>query len=206
MCAAVTKPDAYGIRELSYFMRENKTEEKRQGGYSEGRMRLALYEAYEASPKDSIKFLYSFSDTLRNPFYMGKQYGGEAVTFRWLYALLSDKSAYGESFLDRYFSVDIYYRLESEVAKVYRTLNRRDSRGRYISGYAQKTELGNFGAVVRRDCSDYLHEGNMGTVSEATLRKRESAGISGSSLFIATGQLINDMTVTVALNTGVRNG
>lgn len=199
----------FTAREITYAERRNKSIEK----VRIGKMRLAVYKDYNVTKYTNVEtefndyalnFYYTFSDNIRNPNAPLGTYGGEGVTFRWLYAFLSAKRGRGTGFLDMYFSFYIYQRLGSEIKKLKELFkiikSRRDLSGRFVSKQRQKDArdyLSYFETVVKNDCIDFVKEGNLGYVSYDTFQRRERAGILNEETYFATGQLINDIEITV---------
>lgn len=199
----------FTAREITYAERRNKSIEK----VRIGKMRLAVYKDYNVKKYTNVEtefndyalnFYYTFSDNIRNPNAPLGTYGSEGVTFRWLYAFLSAKRGRGTGFLDMYFSFYIYQRLGSEIKKLKELFeiikSRRDLSGRFVSKQRQrdaKDYLSYFETVVKNDCIDFVKEGNLGYVSYDTLQRRERAGILSEETYFATGQLINDIEITV---------
>lgn len=199
----------FTAREITYAERKNKSIEK----VRIGKMRLAVYKDYNVKKYTTVEtefndyaldFYYTFSDNIRNPNAPLGTYGGEGVTFRWLYAFLSAKRGRGTGFLDMYFSFYIYQRLGSEIKKlkeIFKIIKaRRDLSGKFVSRQTQKNArdyLSYFENIVKNDCIDFVMEGNLGYVSYSTLQRRERAGISNEETYFATGQLINDIEITV---------
>ena len=190
--------DLFGSRELLWNERVNGTREKMHIGEN---TRLVVYSSYASEANNLIRFYYSFSDNLRGTVV---PYGSPKVTFRWLYALLSKKFSVGHnSFLDAYFSREIYIRMVSEIRElVLSQTQRRDERGRFITFAQQKLALDKFQVLCRRDCIEWLRSGGVHyRLAASTIKKREALGIVSKAAFFATGQLINDIQITVVMDT-----
>lgn len=193
-------------RELSYAERRNKSVEKLRIG----KMRLAIYKNYavpieETLPNNfSVKFFYTFSDSIRNTSAPLGTYGSYNVTFRWLYAYLSSRRGTGQGLLDEYFAFEVYNRFPDEIQRLRELFKviqtRRNLKGRFVSKQVQsnaKDFLSYFESIVKRDCIEFVREGGLGYVSDATLMRRERAGIFNEESYFATGQLINDIEITI---------
>ena len=185
-----------------------------------GKTRLAIYDEYLTlgKGKNRLKFYYAFSDNIRNPYAGARKYGGDGVTFRWLYSLLSLKS-YGNSFLNKYFGARgaVYTRLAPEIAELKQAIFSYDTDGRHINPLRGRTKSGKFYHIsqasidrklvifshrVRKDCIMWLRAGGAGTIRGSTMERRLDAGIHGEARYYATGQLINDMQLTVVAGEG----
>ena len=185
------------------------------------RNRLALYKNYRTIGNRKLRFYYAFSDRMRNPYYGTngiRKYGSIGVTFRWLYALLSSRTP-GGSFLNRYFGPRgaVYRRLGPEISELKTAIFSYDSNGLHVNPLRGRTKSGKyfhisqdmidrkltaFGRRAREDCVTWLRNEGMGTVSLATSERRLRAGIDWQAKYFATGQLIEDMQLTVVAGQG----
>lgn len=169
-----------------------------------GRARLAITEQYSESGRGSyakylrreegvrpyrlLDFHWSFSSGVREPYLgtNGTAYGSRGVTFRWLYALLA--SRYGD-FIGKFFALDVYVECGEELKAFVLSCRR---------GYYDDALI-RLQYELKRALKSYLKYGGAGSVSLATLKRRLISGISSASMFYATGQLVDDIYITVSM-------
>jgi len=171
---------------------------------------------------DDFEVFYSFSNSIRG----NRRYGNSNWSARFLYEFLSAGYNGGERFIDTYLNRVFMYRpvyedLKETVDYIQQSIETKWNAGQLKGGQwsafynFQSAQMDNLSKSLRRfsrnirdDIINCLSNGMIPlnfSLAPATIKKRQSLGLSGDTPFYATSWLINQISVHVILgssNTG----